>query len=217
MKNLILFLLFCAFTPLLFGQESNRFCQTGTRMFTNCFTFIKGKKTAKTGTFKQIFAQDDGQIRFGVGTFKENRKSIRLKFNSEAIKTSVQVSTGLDTVDFVRITWENFIGIQDYFEVQYTNNSGELVRVESDINDRSVKIPYANLAQNKSLKLISFGQEIASFSLSQSFSHAVHVQGNDPTKVFQVETKQLKLKKKDGKLYFQNEFNSEEEFALDNL
>lgn len=180
------------------SQTTVRYCEEDTKYYTQCWTFVQTGK--RTGTFKHVFIQDDRQVWIGVGTYKETRKKLRLTYDPGALSLkTVRVQASPDRVDSVLISWENVLGVQDYFQVIYTNPAGEEVVVESDIHSQKVCLFYRDLGVAV-VRVVLLGQEIATIPLNVYQTEQVHVQANQPGMVHALSLESLVFRKLAGAL-----------------
>lgn len=203
------------FIPVVgISQTTVRYCEEGTKHYTQCWTLTKGSK--RKGTFKQIFVQDDRQVWFGLGTYKETRKKLILTYNTSQVPLkSIRVQASPDRVDSVLISWETILGIQDYFQIEYTNQQGEKVFVEPDLTSQKACVYFKNLGSN-SLRLLVNGEEITGFQVNVYQTETVHIQANQPSRIHLLENESFEFQKVDGKLvWLESEKEKRASISLD--
>jgi hypothetical protein len=193
----------------VFAQE-NTFCQENTKHFSSCYAFKTTNRLFKKGTFYKRMMQDDMQIWYTAGTFKEKKNSYKLKHSSNPISSKVVFSSGSSSEFEIKLS--TIRGEEDYFEVKKVDGTG--ITYTSNLDKKSILIPSKDFSFG-TYAVFLYGEKLMEFTLNSASKTNIHIFASSPTKthVFPKNQQQTELIKKEGKLIEKNE-NVEIVFGL---
>jgi hypothetical protein len=180
----------------IFSQEKT-FCQENTKHFTSCYAFKTTNRLCKKGIFYKRMMQDDMQIWYTAGTFKEKKNSYKLKHASNPIPSKVVFSNGSTSEFVIKLT--TIRGQEDYFEVKKVDGTG--ITYTSNLDSKSISIPSKEIISGTYAIFLN-SEKLIEFTLNSTSKTNIHVFASSPTKshVFPKNQQEIELVKKEGKL-----------------
>jgi hypothetical protein len=174
------------------GQDTSRYCQENGVLFSNCYDLVRTHIGAKTGTFTQRIATNDGQVFYGWGIFKENKSSIELTFSKVNTYPKIFTKHNKTFSDTLYIQWYSRDNAQEFFKVEYQDSTIDKV-YKSEKGNVVVKIPKAELKDTK-LSIYQGNKKIVDFIISDTRADNIIIYAEDPRQKYLFKYKEKLVK-----------------------
>ena len=178
------------------AQDTTRYCQENGVLFSNCYELVRSHKGAKSGTFTQRTATNDGQVFYGWGTFKEGRAAFELTFSKVNTYPKIITKNNKSFSDTLYIQWFSRDNAQDFFKIEYQDSSIDIV-YKSDWEHAIAKIPKEALRDTK-LTLYQGNRKILDFDITDTRVDHILIYAEDPRAKYLFKYKEKLSKTKNG-------------------
>ncbi len=192
----ISFLVFTFYNNLSPAQDTSRYCQENAVLYSNCYDLVRSHPGAKTGTFTQRTATNDGQVFYGWGIFKEGKSSIELTFSKVNTYTKIITRNNKSFSDTLYIQWYSRDNAQEFFKIEYQDSSIDK-SYKSNWEHAMVKIPKDELKDTK-LSLFQGNRKIMDFTIENTRADYIIIYAEDPRTKYLFKYQEKLMKTKNG-------------------
>jgi hypothetical protein len=151
---------------------------------------------AKSGTFTQRTATNDGQVFYGWGTFNEGKSFIDLTFSKINTYPKILTKNNKTFSDTLYIQWYSRDNLQDFFKIEYQDSTLNKV-YKSDWEHAVVKIPKEDLKDTR-LSLYQGNKKILDFIITNTRADNITIYAEDPRTKYLFKYKEKLIKTNSG-------------------